>query len=245
MNESTLIKLKILVERAVRPVRASTFRKRRMREELLAHVSGVFEEELAKLGNDRAALERVVGRFGNPADVTSQLQASVPASDSLRRFWEGRPDEPALRSAVRIAWGTGVLALIVFAGVLFSAGGVSTWPREAFIWFACAIFALPVYLFGLTLLTDWMETALRDTAARSRFQIALIGAGSWLFMMAWVSALNWPGDWDYLSVVLLAVWLAPQGVLFPYALAQSATMRRRYHEEWANLPLDGEKGTPA
>jgi hypothetical protein len=64
-------------------------------------------------------------------------------------------------------------------------------------------------------------------------------------MMAWVSALNWPGDWDYLSVVLLAVWLAPQGVLFPYALAQSATMRRRYHEEWANLPLDGEKGTPA
>ena len=47
MNESTLTQLKIIVERAVRPVRASTSRKRKMREELLAHVSGVFEEEFA------------------------------------------------------------------------------------------------------------------------------------------------------------------------------------------------------
>ena len=44
MNESTLTRLKIVVERAVRPVRASTARKRKMREELLAHVVGVFEE---------------------------------------------------------------------------------------------------------------------------------------------------------------------------------------------------------
>ena len=48
MNESTLTQLKIIVERAVRPVRASTSRKRKMREELLAHVSGVFEEEAAQ-----------------------------------------------------------------------------------------------------------------------------------------------------------------------------------------------------
>ena len=83
MNESTLTQLKIIVERAVRPVRASTPRKRRMREELLAHVSGVFAEESAKLGNDRAALERTALRFGSPAEVTSQLQESVPARDAI------------------------------------------------------------------------------------------------------------------------------------------------------------------
>src|SRR5207302_2784555 len=99
MNESDLTRLKIIVERAVRPVRASTSRKRKMREELLAHVSGVFEEESAKLGDDHAALERTALRFGNPTEVTSQLQESVPASDNIRRFWEGRPAEPALRSA--------------------------------------------------------------------------------------------------------------------------------------------------
>ena len=38
MNEPTLTRLKIIVERAVRPVRASTTRKRRMREELLARL---------------------------------------------------------------------------------------------------------------------------------------------------------------------------------------------------------------
>jgi hypothetical protein len=58
MNESILTQLKVIVERAVRPVRASTSRKRKMREELLAHVVGVFEEECARLGDDRAALER-------------------------------------------------------------------------------------------------------------------------------------------------------------------------------------------
>ena len=67
-----------------------------MREELLAHVVGVFEEESAKLGDDRAALERTALRFGNPAEVTSQLQESVPARDTIRRFFEGRPGEATL-----------------------------------------------------------------------------------------------------------------------------------------------------
>ena len=83
MNESTLTQLKIIVERAVRPVRASTLRKRKMREELLAHVSGVFEEESARLGDDRAALERTALRFGNPAEVTASCKnRSRPATAS-------------------------------------------------------------------------------------------------------------------------------------------------------------------
>ena len=52
MNDSTLTRLKVLVERAVRPVRASMSRKHKMREELLAHVSAVFEEEAARFDNE-------------------------------------------------------------------------------------------------------------------------------------------------------------------------------------------------
>ena len=48
MNESTLTRLKIIVERAVRPVRASVSCKHKMREELFAHVIGVFEEEFSR-----------------------------------------------------------------------------------------------------------------------------------------------------------------------------------------------------
>ena len=73
MNESTLTQLKIVVERAIRPVRASMSCKRKMREELLAHANGVFEEEFSQLDDEHTALERTALRFGNPTELTSQL----------------------------------------------------------------------------------------------------------------------------------------------------------------------------
>jgi hypothetical protein len=240
MNESTLTQMKIIVERAVRPVRASTSRKRKMREELLAHVSGVFEEESAKLDDDHAALERTALRFGNSTEVTRQLQESVPASDNIRRFWEGRPAEPALRAALRIAWVTGALALVVFVGALCAGGWVSAWPREALLLCVDAVLALPVYLFGLTFLTDWLEKTLYGAAKRSRLKVTLIGVGSWLFMMLGLVGLTWrtcSADWDYLTAILWAIWLSPMAVFFPYALARSSADRRRYHEEWARLDI--------
>ncbi len=66
MNDSTRTPLKILVERVVRPVRASISRKRKIREELLAHVSGAFEEELAKLGDRQAALRAPMSVSAQP-----------------------------------------------------------------------------------------------------------------------------------------------------------------------------------
>ena len=83
MNDSTLMQLKVVVERSVRPVRATLNRKRRMREELLAHVCDVFDQELARLGDAPAALARTQERFGQATELTEQLQASVPRSDWL------------------------------------------------------------------------------------------------------------------------------------------------------------------
>ena len=85
MNESILTQLKIIVERAVRPVCATTTCKRKMREELLAHVCAVLEEE-AKAG-DEVALKKVAVRFGRPAELAGQLQESVPARDGIHRCW--------------------------------------------------------------------------------------------------------------------------------------------------------------
>src|ERR1700722_8286441 len=114
MNESTLTELKILVERAVRPVRAGLRRKQQMREELLAHVSAVFEEETHACVDEPAALARTVERFGDAADLTGQLQATVPARDAFDRFVDHvwyRPGEPTLRRAVRHAL---VLEAVIF-----------------------------------------------------------------------------------------------------------------------------------
>ena len=52
-----------------------------MREELLAHLTAIFEEEVEKLGDDRPALDRAKRRFGDPSELTAQLQDAVP-------FWD-------------------------------------------------------------------------------------------------------------------------------------------------------------
>jgi hypothetical protein len=95
------------VERAVRAVHASPARKRRMRQELLAHLTGLLEEEKARGGDEQEALARALRRFGDPADLSRDLQVSVPR---LER-WEAqvaeeflrRPGETELRHGARLA----------------------------------------------------------------------------------------------------------------------------------------------
>jgi hypothetical protein len=245
MNESTLTQLKIIVERAVRPVRVSTSRKGKMREEFLAHVVGVFEEEWAKLGDERAAVERTALRFGNPADVTSQLQESVPARDAVRRYWEGRPGEPAWRTAIRFAWVSGTFALVLAGFILavasFTVGSVGAWPREALFQCICAVLTIPAWLSGLVFLTSFMEKALYGPAGRSWLKVALVVAGSWLFMLLLLAAWSWPiwsAEWvnsNPFAIVLAGFLMV---ALHVSALAQSSLLRRRYQEEWGRLPIE-------
>jgi hypothetical protein len=262
--------LKIVVERAVRPLRASTSRKRQMREELLAHVSGVFEEEFAQLRDDRAALERTALRFGNPAEVTSQLQESVPASDGIMRFWEGRPEESTLRGALRLAWVTGAFGLVIFGAAMFATGGVSVWWHEERFAYVAGFLFLTMWLFGIAFVTNWMEKMLRGPAgppagwpriglkqsfasawAVPAVRLALIAGGLCLFMNLCTACANGSAgveEWDNPSKVLFAVLLAADvaatSVLCAWVLVQSADERRRYHEQWARLPLSGDNGTP-
>jgi hypothetical protein len=270
MNDAILIQLKILVERAVRPVTASTARKRKIREELLAHVSGVFEEELARLGDERAASERTALRFGNPAEVTRQLQESVPAGDGFVRFWEGQPDESALASAFRFAWIETAIILAVYGVTMVAVGWDKPWSREellgvptmfAFVWVG------PLWFLFVALVTHWLENSLHSPEpltgwprvglrkaipsawALPATRIALIIAGLCLFLLLCIRGANWstlPAAWDgwtqVAAVVLLAVGMMAATVLVAWILVQFVDERRRRHAEWANLPMDG--GTP-
>jgi hypothetical protein len=75
--------LMILVERAVRPVRADNRWKMKMRQELLAHLTAAYEEERARLGDEPAALAEASRRFGDPKELTKSLQATVPVWDRI------------------------------------------------------------------------------------------------------------------------------------------------------------------
>jgi len=135
MNDTTLNQLKVIIESAVRPVRASTSRKWKMREELLAHVVAVFEEE-AKLGDERTALERAERRFGNPNALTGQLQESVPASDGIHCLWDKLWFPPGENRVLRYVTLWSLILMIFLPGwyvwvqVCAWAVRASNWPPE-------------------------------------------------------------------------------------------------------------------
>ncbi len=66
------------VDAVLQKVRAGRGRKLKMRHELLAHLSDIYEEELARLGDETAALGETIRRFGGAGEVGRQLQRTVP-----------------------------------------------------------------------------------------------------------------------------------------------------------------------
>ncbi|OWK34528.1 hypothetical protein [Fimbriiglobus ruber] len=136
-----MTELMVHVERVVRPVRAGPGRKMKMREELLAHLAAIYGEERARFGDDTLALRLAVQRFGDPAELTKELQATVPRVERFlmtplpgtdwerraTRWSQPRPDESSLRHAARVAavFAGFVLANICLIPVLRYASGVS------------------------------------------------------------------------------------------------------------------------
>ena len=82
-----ILQMKI-VERAVRPVRAGTPCKRKIREELLAHLTEIYDEELARLHDPAAAIDAAARRFGDPAELSRELEAALPFHERISHFVE-------------------------------------------------------------------------------------------------------------------------------------------------------------
>ena len=113
MNDATLTELKVVVERTVRPLRATMARKRRMREELLAHLVATVDEEEKHRGDERAALEQAKRRFGDPRELTGQLQQAVPRWDRYRSILENMGCGPS-ESAWHLAAKHFLLTLLIY-----------------------------------------------------------------------------------------------------------------------------------
>lgn len=235
MNESTRTRLKILVERAVRPVQASASRKRKIREELLAHVTAVFEEEAARLGEDRLAVEQTEQRFGNPVDLTGQLQEAVPAKDRWARLLEYAffgAGVSTLRLACRYALFTlvpGAILLIAF----FVQGRLTEWPVVA---------GWAVLAFVGVFLVHGMRDALFGPKGRSWRKAGLVGVASSFVLpgVTFAECLTLSGAWrsslmDALQLLPMALLLTPAALIIP---ACAFSVEARTEQEWARLQID-------
>jgi Clp amino terminal domain, pathogenicity island component len=192
----TRIELMKIVERSVRPVPSSTPRKRKMREELLAHLSTIYEEELARSGQPAFAFKEAARRFGAPGELAQEFQASLPIHERISNFMERfvayRAPESAGRYSLRLAWHTfallAVLLAIVTGGIALRYGWTDDLKTLARVLGAIAVLTPPAqFVIGLAYikLRDAMWGAFGSRKSRGRVLVlaVLIAAVAQLYLM--------------------------------------------------------------
>jgi hypothetical protein len=241
------------VERAVRPVRAEPARKLKMRRELLAHLTSIYEEEVTRRSNPTAARAEALRRFGDPAALTRELQDSVPALErilhtpipalsgmtAIQRLLGRRPGESDSHYAVRSAVWQGVLltSLAVPLVVVRMAGsGWALTPSELAVMAGC-LAALAIVNSAFVYLVAGM---VRAVCGEPRPAALVRVAGYWAGAVAAglasapVSARMMLGNEDsHYRLPVLAVVLAVV-LLGIAAVIRLDAMRKRRQSEWVN-----------
>jgi hypothetical protein len=153
-NEIKLAQMKI-VERVVRPIQANIVRKRRVRDEMFAHLSAIYDEELIHSGDPTKAVNAAADRFGDPTELTAELQATVPWREQFEyqvETWFGwHPPETALSWMSRVAIQLGVLMLLVCILVTCIAMREFGWSYSLWLTvrpIAAAALVLPICVFS-------------------------------------------------------------------------------------------------
>ncbi|MGW8257285.1 MAG: hypothetical protein ACWGMZ_07365, partial [Thermoguttaceae bacterium] len=216
------------------------------REELLGHLTAIFEEELEKLGDERAALDRAKQRFGDPHELTGQLQESVPRFDRIARLMNvdlRRPDESLLHFAGRISslgLAMSAVAILLLWPVACLHGRQSEIALRLYVLYCISILNIPLTV-GVILLVDGMYRALhRDRSARSWRLAVVYGLMSMAFFpaLAFLWYVSLTGDlalsFEHLR---FACCFAPLGPVLFAALSKQAVAQMRYEEQWAGLEI--------
>lgn len=244
VSDEIVTKLKVLVERAVRPVRASGSRKGQMREELLAHVTAIFEEEVEQFGDEQIAVERTRQRFGDPRELSTELQRSVPFWDRAQRFLQVQ-----LKSgtwSLPLAATSALLAVIVTLGyflftclIIFIAGEPSD--------FATTLPAIPANAatsaaFGFLVLpfASRISRALygsdseRSVPRTLHYCLASLPICPLLLILIYGGL----GLLDLTSALLLGSVIAPAIPVLLVVYARGIADLIRLDEEWATLEIE-------
>lgn len=253
MNDTVRHELEVLVERCVRPVRAPFASKKRMREDLFSHLSFTFEAEFARRNDETQALARTRERFGDPAEVSRELQRSVPMyhrfSYCLEWLLAWQPGESFLHLALKHQFAGFLyfcaLAVLGLSARLYEGKG----GPAAMLWNFADMIVVMCFLGTLAQwLADRMGRALHSSDPRARRLKWRYGLLSML-MFPGVIALNslglgiWFGPQAMLPVPFVSIAtlvVAPVGLVVTRLLGPITAERTLYQEKWAALDVAAE-----
>jgi len=247
MNDIVRKQLQIVVEQAVRPVRVTIARKCRMREEMLAHLLSIYEEETAKAGSDEAALERAKQRFGDPRELCAQLQQSVSRWERFRAFSERldyRPGESPWRLAVRLFLSTlcgYAVATAATVPIMIARGRASEIPTALRIVLVMALATAALSVAFILLAHALRRVLYGRESDRSLLAAALYLLASLGVFPALAFATYWSLTGDLaasLAHLRFACWFAPVAPVVFVLMARGLAIEWNGREEWEELSLD-------
>lgn len=253
MSEETATKLMILVERVVRPLRASTSRKRQIREELLAHVTAIFEEEVEKSGDEAVSLERTSQRLGAPREISGELQGSLSAWNRIDAFFQGARLKPG-ESLAHLARRTAVAFVVVYLGLttcmLLPTAATGKSLSFSSMRSSPVVAAFPVIpAFLLTLVAPLHSRTLFGTRSERNLRLVIVCLAASLALLPVAAYLTYcvltqigAPDRDikeFANVCWFSFIVAPMFPLCLVAGARTYADDFRDEQKWARLEIEG------
>lgn len=255
------------VERAVRPVQASTATKDRMRAELSEHLELLYQQELDRVSDPAIALEQATRRFGDPQELTRELQASVPhwerwafspipgSTWGQRRSGEG-VGAWILRTTTAGSLATGVMISLVIVSI-------ASWERrtDRLLTVAPFLIVAPLLMWATLIANFWCcelirrqleRPASQDGRMRRRLRIVAIAVGLMAFAALAPAILAVMARFSVRDAHLFTngeaalgclAWAVLMGVILTTQVRDWISRARRY-ELWDSLDLEAESSLP-
>jgi hypothetical protein len=256
ISSATEIALRKHIERAVRPVRAGKSKKLAMREELLGHLTAIYLEEIEQRRDEQAALAAAVERFGEPAALTKELDASIGVIDRID-YWEVVADkkmhawfgahsgQPWWRFGLRWMGGLALfngfsIGLMLAVALLQSKHGDSTGLGTILKVFLLMTVTEPAAVLGIR----GVCVALGDPRRGRRWLDAIVQAIGWSAFEAAVVILFWwalsalPTFTQAVGAIESFLIVLPPTLLFGGWLCQFTKRNQKKHDAWASLAID-------
>jgi hypothetical protein len=247
MNDSVMTELRVVVERAVRPVGASNFRKRRMREELLGHLVKIYEEEAGRLDNEQAALKHARQRFGDPGELAEELRRSVPKRDRVRCLLdtaELKPGESLLYLAIRhVLWACAAIAVtpLVVLPVMWSRGRLDEVGLALHV---ALVMTIVMWTFGFVfaVFSERIGRAFYGRESERSMRTTAWYCLASLFVFPTMTLLMYWGLFGDLASSLSGFYsacvVAPAAPVLFLLMARQVADEMRREEEWASLEVE-------